>query len=689
MAIEPIKNFFSNIFGPEKKTKSNLIPDVINKTHGDQSKTLVGRGVLPQQDASKVAARTQILTGPLHNYGSGKDIVCECSQGRLRDVRDALKVDNPDKDIQGSHACAVICFRAIESFLEKGLPKNVQDMYELMDQGVKTYTQKNYEGDLYFDDVYYTLKEDSPHQLEDFIPKMEEQESETFASAYNTKTHLDPVFAALQEKVNETGGKTCGVLTISIPKRQIFETMVIMFDENQKPALFNSHGTKYEGRDLGASLRRFESMEHLAKYIKTEFYQNEEGDFDLKILSKIPQGVKSPSLPQTGLSDETTALFHECFDKGIDDFVNHPFRDLFLNQMLENQDNLKASLTQLKTLLNGRTLNASFRSKPELLMKLCHNTLNESPDLFRVSPEIKDHLKGCVKEENMEAVLPENFISRAVVIRKILEDQDKFNDNLEKFKSRLEGKKLITENLDNFQKTRLLLSIVEGGWEEIMLYRTEEGVSLINPVPFVPFVPFVSTKDPALLTVRSQLARDLHDLLPPDIHYPLMKSIMAKNPSVEQYGSMAKKISELKQKGPFFLAEGVDHQAFLKEFEKVLGSQTNANPLNQWLDKNGEKWVWEIPFSLVQIRKSIDNLPKDLQALFDKHFEQGLEGILPENYYSRSASLDSINNAQELFAKHLEEWSARLRGEKLVTHDLTDVQKENLLFELVHGKFMK
>lgn len=677
MNVEPngVSKFFSNFFGmkEEKKETKEDLSNVIKKTQGNPPKSLENKEV-SQKTSSPIAARTQVLTQPLHNYGNGNDIVCECSQGRTTEIRNALGITNPDKDSKGSHACAVICFHAMQCFMEKGLPKNVKEIYEVIDQGVNIYTQKGYHGDLFFDDVLTVLAKELPEQLEDFVPQIEGMDSVGlgFISG-GVDAHMDPVFAALQEKAKQTDGKTCGVLTAG------GETLVIMFDENQKPALFNSHGASYGGQELGASLRKFEDMQGLANYIKAKVFKNKDGAFDLKILSKKTIEIKNPALPKE-LSNEVDQLFHDCFANGIEDLVNHFARDSFLNQIVKNQGNVKESLIKLKTLLNGRQLDNSFRSKPELLIKLCMNTLNENPDLFKVSQKIKDLLKGSLKEGDIEAILPQGFMQRSSVLRNIQKDEEKFSANLEKFHKRLEGNKLITSDLDQHKKGVFLVRIVNDQGESIKLYPTKDGLSLINP-NYVPSTPSTKIESPEAKP-RGELSSKLFHLMGIDLRDPIFKSIKAKNPSLAQYEMMLKKIRQFKAGNqPYPMEEG-DRMVFITEFEKVLWSPTNANDLRDWLVSN----KWEMPTYLVKSRKLLEQVSPEIKQLFNENFEHGLESVLPENYYFRSTILDSIVEKQEVFAKNLKVWSEGLKGKKFKAQDLNDEKKVELLSKILRGE---
>lgn len=667
--FDGLSKLYDDFFG-KKEEKKETLSNVVHKTDShSRPEPLKKEGIsLKTGQRSPISEKgTEVLNPALKNYGEGKDVVCECSQGRLTDVRNALGKKNFDDDKRGTEACAVICFHALQSFMEKGLPKDVKEMYELIDQGVATYIGKDYQGEVYFDNVYDELRNQLPEQLEDFYPEVEAVESDDSASTYSVEVHMAPLFSALQDKAILAGGKACGILTMS------GETLVIMFDENLKPALFNSHGKHGQG----ASLRRFESMVDLAKYLQTTYKST---GFDFHILSKVPASTADLFLP-TKLSQGTIDLFKDCFVNGIEDMVGHAGREPFMKQILANEDNVKLCLADLKTLLNGRKLDDSVTSRGDILVDMVMN--KKSNRLFWVSPEIKDLLADCLQSGNIEEIIPENGVRASHVIGRILENQEKFKINLEQFKKRLDGKKLSTEDLDDVEKGRLFANIAMGRGNELKLYPTKDGVSLINPNPIIrPVV--VSIPNPEN-EARSKLARSLFQFIPDEIRTPLLKSIRTKKPTLEQYAFMLEKIAEAKKEGPISFAKNVDKEAFRIEFEKVLMSPTKANWLSDWLTTEDGKPVWEMPVGLIRRRELIQKLSPEVRDLFENHFEQGLEGILPENYFTSHASLESIVNAGEVFEKNLRAWSARLEGGKLITRDLTEHQKVNLLHSLVQG----
>lgn len=264
-----------------KKIKDKTIEDLAAKIFSAESESKV-----------LSASSTEEVKGKVRTKVESKDIVCEYSQGRLTDVRKALGIKNTDEDNKGSLACAVICLKAVESFFTEGLPKNKEDIYRSIHEGVSQYMQEGRQGLLEFDDVFSSLNPKLQDKLEVFIPSASDGIDPEIAGLFEAigsvqapvSTHLDSLLQCVQNKSLEANN-ICAVLTTQSP-RSTNATVVIMFDENKRPALFNSHGEPYKGQDLGASLLRFEDMDKLSEYIKRTFFKNQDGEFQLKILIK-------------------------------------------------------------------------------------------------------------------------------------------------------------------------------------------------------------------------------------------------------------------------------------------------------------------------------------------------------------------------------------------------------------------
>lgn len=231
-------------------------------------------------------------------YRSGLDLpfelVCDYSQGRLGDVRREIELINFDDETKGSLACAVICMKAVQSFFVKGLPESNEEIYKLIDQGVRQYKKQGYHGLVAFDDVFNHLSEREQAALQVVKLTAAEGIDELAAMAFEAvnefsgqvSLYLDSTLEGLMKKVGVTGERLCAVLT-TCSKKSTNATLVIMFDDKKRPYLFNSHGQTYKGKSLGASLLTFKDINSLNIYIKETFYKNEDGQFQLKLLQGV------------------------------------------------------------------------------------------------------------------------------------------------------------------------------------------------------------------------------------------------------------------------------------------------------------------------------------------------------------------------------------------------------------------
>ncbi len=296
-AAKPAKPQALKVQPPEKVT---LKPEVKVEEIKAQLPSIVEKPFVPiymsplQPSIHVKAADTNKAPEPKKQ----NDIVCEFSQGRLTDVRNAIGIINNDDDNLGSLACAVICMKATLSFLEKGVPKTDKEMYSLIDQGVSFYKEKRFSGTVLFADVLNMLKPIERQKLEIIEPKEKDvsasalSESSFIPLAYtdeheltaDVNIYLDRTLNYLSKKANERDQKTCAILTTSPANGATNATVVIMFDENKKPVLFNSHGQTYQGESKGASLLKFENMNQLNKYIKETLCYGVGGSFQFQVL---------------------------------------------------------------------------------------------------------------------------------------------------------------------------------------------------------------------------------------------------------------------------------------------------------------------------------------------------------------------------------------------------------------------
>lgn len=225
-----------------------------------------------------------------------KTIVCKYSQGQFDKitkklgVKEKLLVDNNEV----SQACACICMEAVKDYFTSGhLPKEDLDIYKLIYKGVKNYkSDENSSGQLFFGDVLDKLptkEKDNILLLNLPVPEgLGEQTEFTYPA-----DSLLPTLNFIQEKVYQSPLKHCAIITTQSLKGSN-PTLVVMFDEDKKPVLFNSHGSSFQGEPKGATLRKFDDMEKLHEYLKKEFFKGDEKEvFQLNFLQQQSRGNDS------------------------------------------------------------------------------------------------------------------------------------------------------------------------------------------------------------------------------------------------------------------------------------------------------------------------------------------------------------------------------------------------------------
>lgn len=227
-----------------------------------------------------------------------QDVVCEFSQGRIGDIRKKLNIeaDKDDDDNLTSQACTYISMEAVKSIFSKGLPKNEVDIYTLINEGAIKYLKHkkdNSNPQEYFKNVYELPenKKDKEYLISALnLPTPKAFGAGSFEDAteftYPVNAEMNLVFADIREMVEDSANPVCAVLTTANINSNA--TVVIAFDENKRPVLFNSHGETVNGKIEGASLRRFNDLDDLSAYIKKTFYKDQDGTFQLMLLQKVP-----------------------------------------------------------------------------------------------------------------------------------------------------------------------------------------------------------------------------------------------------------------------------------------------------------------------------------------------------------------------------------------------------------------
>ncbi len=231
-----------------------------------------------------------------------QDIICKYSQGQFDKI--AKKLGIKEKHLfdnnEVSQACSCICMEAVKDYLSSGhLPKNELDIYRLIFKGVENYkSDENTSGQLFFGDVLAKLPakdKDNIISLKLPVPDgFDELEGQTELSY--PATSLLSTLNFIQDRVGYNKSSSlneCAVITTQSSKGTN-PTLVVMFDEERKPVLFNSHGSSFQGEPRGASLRKFQDMEKLNDYLHEEFFKGEEDEmFQINFLSTVIRGSES------------------------------------------------------------------------------------------------------------------------------------------------------------------------------------------------------------------------------------------------------------------------------------------------------------------------------------------------------------------------------------------------------------
>jgi|GEM_PF-2872326 len=270
------------------------------KTNSSKKRKVKQKAETIPAERAKIQKRVKVeeVNSPSKVNEVQKKIVCEFSQGQLGKIREKLHLQNKtnDDDNMTSQACTFICMEAIKSHFDKGLPKNEDDIYHLINEGSVKYLKRKKdqaEAQAYFNDVYQLPENKISNDYHLYplnLPIPEAFGSATFQNAteftYPVNSEMSPVFEYIKTQVENSANKICAVVTTENLNSNA--TVLIMFDKDQKPVLFNSHGETIEGIAEGASLKTFNDMEDLAIYIKKTFYKDQEGTFQLMLLQGVP-----------------------------------------------------------------------------------------------------------------------------------------------------------------------------------------------------------------------------------------------------------------------------------------------------------------------------------------------------------------------------------------------------------------
>lgn len=221
-----------------------------------------------------------------------EDLICDFSQG------------DETRFVNGKAACTCISWCAAEYFLSGKSFESSAQMDAIMAKGVKKYSQipreqkDPYTGKIIFQQLVPYLKDDQGQPLSVIIPKVSYVDPSMMPilekeGAVNGDAALGQMEIVLNALVSEAKDKpVCGVMTAR------GETIVIAFAKgSNKPCLFDSHGTHYLGRPVGASVLAFDSVNALSKHLSEEKFEfnkpHDDGTFFL--MSVVTKKFNKPA----------------------------------------------------------------------------------------------------------------------------------------------------------------------------------------------------------------------------------------------------------------------------------------------------------------------------------------------------------------------------------------------------------
>lgn len=169
------------------------------------------------------------------------DVVCDFSQGKING---------------GRNACASICGEAILHLASGEKIESQADMENLLMTGIEKHASEN---TVIFSDVVF--------------PKINE------SGVLLREEGVGEILYVLDEALKKDA--YC-VITCK------GQTVLVHFDEDKKPVLFDSHGSKYQDADRGASNRKFNSLEGVHAHLVEKYGVEEEMSADLVRLNPNP-----------------------------------------------------------------------------------------------------------------------------------------------------------------------------------------------------------------------------------------------------------------------------------------------------------------------------------------------------------------------------------------------------------------
>lgn len=154
----------------------------------------------------------------------------------------------------GRQACTSVCSHAIYEIITKGKIESTHQLLAIIGNGIKTHIHGEKPGTIpgpknFIEDVLPDLNA----ALENAKMKISAKDMTSDDNVYSFK---DADFVIVTAGQKEEGGRMESIL---------------LFRQNDKFCVFDSHGTSFEGIPRGASVRQFDSSEGLQEYIEGKY----------------------------------------------------------------------------------------------------------------------------------------------------------------------------------------------------------------------------------------------------------------------------------------------------------------------------------------------------------------------------------------------------------------------------------
>lgn len=154
----------------------------------------------------------------------------------------------------GRSACTSICARAIFEILTKGKIDNPDQIYPILKEGINAhisqYPNESIPGAKPFQNALEKLNPALAQKDKNEVKILKTQDGLAGSCSFDENQFV--VLTA--NKTNEDSGET-----------------ILLFRQGDKFCVFDSHGSKFEGVDRGASVRQFDSVDDLEAFLEQRY----------------------------------------------------------------------------------------------------------------------------------------------------------------------------------------------------------------------------------------------------------------------------------------------------------------------------------------------------------------------------------------------------------------------------------